>query len=52
MSAREIRDRVEGVLWGLAAGDRNGGPIRMAVRLERFTLGSLTDSGSFSSPMP
>lgn len=26
-------DRVEGVLLGLAAGDRNGGPINMAVRL-------------------
>src|SRR6516162_618561 len=38
MSARtrhigEIRDRVRGILLGLAAGDRNGGPIRMAVRL-------------------
>ena len=29
----EIRNRVRGVLLGLAAGDRNGGPIRMAVRL-------------------
>jgi ADP-ribosyl-[dinitrogen reductase] hydrolase len=28
-----VRDRVEGILLGLAAGDRNGGPIRMAVRL-------------------
>jgi ADP-ribosyl-[dinitrogen reductase] hydrolase len=28
-----IRDRVQGILLGLAAGDRNGGPIRMAVRL-------------------
>jgi ADP-ribosylglycohydrolase len=28
-----VRDRVEGILIGLAAGDRNGGPIRMAVRL-------------------
>ena len=27
-----IRDRVVGVLLGLAAGDLNGGPIRMAVR--------------------
>jgi ADP-ribosylglycohydrolase len=33
VSIGEIRDRVRGVLWGLAAGDRNGGPIRMAVRL-------------------
>jgi ADP-ribosylglycohydrolase len=28
-----VQDRVEGVLIGLAAGDRNGGPIRMALRL-------------------
>ena len=28
-----IRDRTQGVLLGLAAGDRNGGPIRMAIRL-------------------
>ena len=28
-----VKDRVEGVLLGLAAGDRNGGPIQMAVRL-------------------
>ena len=27
------KDRVKGILLGLAAGDRNGGPIRMAVRL-------------------
>jgi ADP-ribosylglycohydrolase len=27
------RDRCAGVLWGLAAGDKNGGPIRMAVLL-------------------
>ena len=26
-------DRVQGVLLGLAAGDRNGGPVRMALRL-------------------
>ena len=29
----EIRDRVRGVITGIAAGDRIGGPIRMAVRL-------------------
>lgn len=28
-----IQDRVQGVLLGLAAGDRNGGPIRLALRL-------------------
>lgn len=33
MSVGESQDRVRGVLVGLAAGDRNGGPIRMAVRL-------------------
>lgn len=26
-------DRAKGILFGLAAGDRNGGPIRMALRL-------------------
>jgi ADP-ribosylglycohydrolase len=29
----EIKDRIRGALLGLAAGDRNGGPVRMAVRL-------------------
>ena len=28
-----VTDRVRGVLFGLAAGDRIGGPIRMALRL-------------------
>jgi ADP-ribosylglycohydrolase len=28
-----LQDRCRGVLLGLAAGDRNGGPVRMAVRL-------------------
>lgn len=28
-----VRDRCAGVLWGIAAGDKNGGPIRMAVLL-------------------
>jgi ADP-ribosylglycohydrolase len=36
-------DRCRGVLVGLAAGDRNGGPIRMAVRLAE----SLVDCGGF-----
>ena len=31
--SRSSRDRVKGILIGLAAGDRNGGPIRMAVQL-------------------
>ena len=31
-------DRCRGVLIGLAAGDRNGGPIRMAVRLAESLL--------------
>jgi ADP-ribosylglycohydrolase len=31
-------DRCRGVLMGLAAGDRNGGPIRMAVRLAESLL--------------
>ena len=29
----QLRDRVEGVLLGLAAGDRIGGPIKMAILL-------------------
>lgn len=29
----DVKDRVEGIMLGLAADDRNGGPIRMAVRL-------------------
>jgi len=29
----QIKDRVKGAIWGLAAGDRNGGPIRMALRM-------------------
>ena len=42
---RQIRrgDWVIGILLGLAAGDRNGGPIRMAVRLAE----SLVDVGRF-----
>jgi len=38
-----VEDRCRGVLVGLAAGDRIGGPIRMAVRLAE----SLVDCGSF-----
>lgn len=38
-------DRCRGVLVGLAAGDRIGGPIRMAVRLAE----SLLDCGGFNS---
>jgi hypothetical protein len=34
-----IRDRVRGILLGLAVGDRNGGPIRMAVRLAESLVG-------------
>jgi hypothetical protein len=33
MPVGSVKDRVEGILLGLAAGDRNGGPIRIAVRL-------------------
>jgi ADP-ribosylglycohydrolase len=43
MSETATADRCRGVLAGLAAGDRNGGPIRMAVRLAE----SLTDCGGF-----
>ena len=38
-------DRCRGVLVGLAAGDRNGGPIRMAVRLAE----SLIECGGFNA---
>ena len=38
-------DRCRGVLVGLAAGDRIGGPIRMAVRLAE----SLVASGGFNA---
>ena len=31
--AMSVRDRVAGVLLGIAAGDRNRGPMRMAWRL-------------------
>ncbi|MBL8819614.1 MAG: ADP-ribosylglycohydrolase family protein [Planctomyces sp.] len=34
----DVLDRVKGVLVGLAAGDSNGGPIRMAVRLGESLL--------------
>jgi len=39
------RDRVRGTLIGLAAGDRNGGPIRIAVRLAE----SLAERKSFDA---
>lgn len=29
----DVKDRVRGVIMGLAAGDRIGGPVRMAIRL-------------------
>jgi ADP-ribosylglycohydrolase len=38
MSSTSVQDRCRGVLLGLAAGDRNGGPIRMAVRLAESLL--------------
>ena len=39
----EQNDQLKGILLGLAAGDRNGGPIHMAVRLAE----SLVDRGKF-----
>jgi ADP-ribosyl-[dinitrogen reductase] hydrolase len=39
MADSGFRDRVEGTLVGLAAGDRNGGPIRMALRLAEGLAG-------------
>jgi ADP-ribosylglycohydrolase len=41
-TVERVKDRVGGTLLGLAAGDRNGGPIRMAVRMAE----SLADSGN------
>lgn len=45
MSTITTRDRVAGVLLGLAVGDLHGGPIRMAVRLAE----SLADRGTFDA---
>lgn len=46
----DVRDRVRGVITGMAAGDRIGGPIRMAVRLSeslvtqnRFDINHIRD---------
>lgn len=44
MNESSAMDRCRGVLIGLAAGDRNGGPIRMAVRLAE----SLIECGGFN----
>lgn len=44
MRETTARDRCRGVLIGLAAGDKIGGPIRMAVRLAE----SLIDCGGFN----
>lgn len=41
----DLQDRAAGVLLGLAAGDRVGGPIRMALRLAE----SLVDRGGFDA---
>jgi ADP-ribosylglycohydrolase len=38
MNETTTADRCRGVLLGLAAGDRNGGPIRLAVRLAESLL--------------
>jgi hypothetical protein len=38
MSGTGVQDRCRGVLLGLAAGGRNGGPVRMAVRLAESLL--------------
>lgn len=40
---KSVQDRCRGVLLGLAAGDRNGGPIQMAVRLAE----NLHERGAF-----
>src|SRR5262245_36876011 len=38
MTRESVEDRCRGMLLGLAAGARNGGPIRMAVRLGESLL--------------
>ena len=43
MTREALFDRCRGVLLGLAAGDHNGGPIRLAVRLAE----SLHQRGTF-----
>ena len=40
---QRVQDRVMGVLIGLAAGDRIGGPLRMAIRVAE----SLSEQGYF-----
>ncbi len=45
MNTTTEQHRCEGLLLGLAAGDRNGGPIRMAVRLAE----SLLELGRFDA---
>lgn len=40
-----VEDRVRGVLFGLAAGDRNGGPVRMALLVAE----SLDERGTFDA---
>jgi ADP-ribosylglycohydrolase len=41
----EIGNRLQGILLGLAAGDRNGGPTQMALRLAE----SLVELGHFDA---
>ena len=38
LSMSIIRDRIDGVLFGLAAGDRNGGPLKMTLCLAESLL--------------
>lgn len=42
MNKNPIQKRCQGLLLGLAAGDRNGGPIRMALRLAESLLARQT----------
>lgn len=52
MNEEYVQDRCRGLLVGLAAGDRNGGPIQMAVRLaeslaERGTINPADVAGHY-----
>lgn len=44
MAALTREDRIRGLIFGLAAGDKNGGPFRMMVRLAE----SLIECGEYN----
>jgi len=40
---RKVEDRVVGVLFGLATGDRIGGPVRMALEVAAIQVDKMKD---------